>query len=102
MGMSLNLLSSPNIMTQATDTDIRELKDLILGLDKKIDAIDRKVDDVRTDIRVMDTRLIEVEKKVDKLDGKIDKQDNRLWTFGGIILTASLTALGKLIFFPNP
>ena len=29
-------------MTQATDVDIRELKDLILGLDKKIDAIDRE------------------------------------------------------------
>lgn len=82
-------------MTQATDTDIRELKDLILGLDKKID-------DVKSDIRVMDTRLVEVEKKLDKLDSKIDKQDTRLWAFGGIVLTASLGALVKLLIFPNP
>jgi hypothetical protein len=68
-------------MTQATDTDIRELKDLLLGLDKKIDVID--------------TRLIEVEKK-------IDKQDSRLWAFGGIILTASLGITIKLLAFPNP
>jgi hypothetical protein len=51
-------------MTQATDPDIREIKDLIQGLDKKISIID--------------TRLVEVEKKVDRLDIKIDKQDNRL------------------------
>jgi hypothetical protein len=68
-------------MTLATDTDIRELKDLILGLDKRIDVID--------------TRLIEVEKK-------IDKQDIRLWAFGDIILTASLGITIKLLAFPNP
>ena len=67
-------------MTQATDTDIRELKDLILGIDKKID--------------VMDTRLIEVEKK-------IDKQDSRLWAFGGIVLTAALGIAIKLLAIPN-
>jgi peptidoglycan hydrolase CwlO-like protein len=62
-------------MTQVTDTDIREIKDLIQGLDKKID--------------IMDTRIIEVEKKIDKLDPKIDKQDNRLWLFMGLILTTN-------------
>ena len=67
-------------MTQATDTDIRELKDLILGIDKKID--------------VMDTRLIEVEKK-------IDKQDSRLWAFGSIVLTAALGIVIKLLAIPN-
>jgi peptidoglycan hydrolase CwlO-like protein len=77
-------------MTQTTDTDIRELKDLILGLDKKIDAIDGKVDDLKTDIKVVDTRLTEVEKK-------IDKQDTRLWAFGGIVLTAALGGLWKLL-----
>jgi hypothetical protein len=67
-------------MSQVTDTDIRELKDLILGLDKKID--------------IMDARLIEVEKK-------IDKQDTRLWAFGGIILADSLGTIVKLLAFPN-
>ncbi len=74
-------------MTQATDTNIREIKDLILGLDKKID-------EVKTDLKIIDTRLIEVEKK-------IDKQDTRLWTFGGIILAASLGIIVKLLAFPT-
>jgi hypothetical protein len=71
-----------------TDTDIRDIKDLIQGLDKKID--------------IMDTRLIEVEKKIDKLDTKIDKQDNRLWLFMGLILTTALATIFKLLAFPNP
>jgi peptidoglycan hydrolase CwlO-like protein len=74
-------------MTQATDVDIRELKDLILGLDKKID--------------IMDTRIAEVEKKIDKLDTKIDKQDNRLWLFMGLILTTAIATIFKLLAFPN-
>ena len=73
-------------MTQVTDTDIRELKDLILGLDKKIDGLDKKID-------ILDTRLVEVEKK-------IDKQDTRLWTFGGIILAAALGTIVKLLALP--
>lgn len=81
-------------MTQATDADIRELKDLILGLDKKIDTIDRKVD-------IVETRLAEVEKKIDKLDTKIDKQDNRLWLFMGLILTTAIATIFKLLAFPN-
>lgn len=75
-------------MTQATDVDIKELKDLILELDQKIDSID--------------TRLVEVEKKLDKLDIKIDKQDKRLWLFMGLVLTTALTTIFKLLAFPNP
>lgn len=75
-------------MTQSTDTDMREIRDLIQGLDKKIDIID--------------TRLVEVEKKIDKLDIKIDKQDNRLWLFMGLILTTALATIFKLLAFPNP
>lgn len=75
------------IIAQATDTDIREIQDLILGLDKKID-------EVKTDLKIIDTRLIKVEKK-------IDKQDTRLWAFGGIILAAALGIVVKLLAFPN-
>jgi peptidoglycan hydrolase CwlO-like protein len=80
-------------MTQAKDTDIRELKDLILGLDKKIDGLDKKIDEVKVDLKIVDTRLVEVEKK-------IDKQDTRLWTFGGIILAAALGTIVKLLSLP--
>lgn len=52
-------------MTQATDTDIRELKDLIQGLDKKIEGLDRK----------MEIGFANVETKFARLDGKIDVLD---------------------------
>jgi uncharacterized coiled-coil DUF342 family protein len=81
-------------MTQMQDTDIREIKDLIQGLDKKIDGLDKKID-------IMDTRLVEVDKKIDKLDTKIDKQDNRLWLFMSLILTTALATIFKLLAFPN-
>jgi hypothetical protein len=48
-------------MTQTTDTDIRELKDLILGLSKAVEAIDKKVDIGFT-----------------KMEGKIDNLDTNL------------------------
>lgn len=40
-------------MAQTTDTDIREIRDLILGLDKKIETLDKKVEifAARTDER---------------------------------------------------
>jgi uncharacterized protein Yka (UPF0111/DUF47 family) len=86
-------------MTQVTETDIRDIKDLIQGLDKKIDTgfseIKKNIGDVEKKIDNIDTRLIEVEKK-------IDKQDNRLWAFGGIILAAALGTIVKLLALPNP
>jgi peptidoglycan hydrolase CwlO-like protein len=93
-------------MTQATDTDIRALKDLMLGIGTEIktlkdtiSAVDNSIKDLKSDVRVMDARLIEVEKK-------IDKQDTRLWAFVGVILTIALGALSTIgvryIFLTNP
>jgi peptidoglycan hydrolase CwlO-like protein len=93
-------------MTQATDTDIRALKDLMLGIGTEIktlkdtiSAVDDSIKDLKSDVRVMDARPIEVEKK-------IDKQDTRLWAFVGVILTISLRALSTIgvryIFLTNP
>jgi chromosome segregation ATPase len=82
-------------MTQSTETDIRELKDIILGIDKKIDDVKAEIRGLDKKIDIIDTRLIEVEKK-------IDKQDTRLWTFSGIVLSAALGTIIKLLAFPNP
>jgi hypothetical protein len=90
-------------MTQATDTDIRELKDLIIGLDRKMDAgfasIENKLTEIRGDIKLIDSRLVAVETTVTKLD-------NRLWTFIGLVLTITLgslfTVLVRYLFWDNP
>jgi hypothetical protein len=85
-------------MTKATDTDMRELKDLIQGLDRKIDLgfanVDIKLAEIKGDIKSLDTRVVEVE-------NKLDKQDTHLWTFGGIILTAALGLTIKLLAFAD-
>ena len=68
-------------MTQATDIDIRELKDLITALDKKIDVgfsdIRGELKDIRGQINTSEA----------KLEGKIDKLDERtrlgFWGFVG-------------------
>jgi chaperonin cofactor prefoldin len=108
-------------MTQATDTDIREIKDLIAANTKAIAdltlemrlgfaSVDTKLSDIKGEIKQVETQL---EGKIDKLDGKIttlttnvSNLDGRLWGFGGTILAAVLAALltifGRYIFAGLP
>ncbi|MBW4554018.1 MAG: hypothetical protein KME35_23390 [Aphanocapsa sp. GSE-SYN-MK-11-07L] len=84
-------------MTQATDSDIKELRDLILGLDKKIDALDKKVDvfSARTD-----ERLKALETQGAEINVQLRSQDNRLWTFVAAAFLTVLGFLAKFAFFP--
>jgi hypothetical protein len=92
-----------NIMTSATDTDIRELKDLIQSLDKKIEIgfanIDTKFAKVEGQINTLEAKL---DGKIDsveaKLVGKIDKLDERtqLGFWGFIFRGTALAALAAL------
>jgi hypothetical protein len=70
-------------MSQKTETDLRDLKDLIKAMDNKMDlgfnTIEGKIDK-------LDTRMTLVESAITKLD-------NRLWTFGGIALSVTLGLL---------
>jgi hypothetical protein len=110
-------------MTQATDTDIREIRDLLLGLDKKIDGVDIKLDIhiVKTDERFnsiderfnsieiqisdlkrnTDTKFADLKTDVTDLKLQLRAQDNRLWTFVGALFLAVLGFLAKFAFFPR-
>lgn len=74
-------------MTQSTDVDIRELKDLIQSLDRKIEAgfanVDRKFVEID---RKMELGFANVDLKLSKLEGRIDtieaKFDERTKGFG--------------------
>jgi hypothetical protein len=118
-------------MTQATDTDLRELRDLILGLDKKLDGLDKKVDvyiaQNTEQLKGLETRLVDFKKGTETQISDLKKgtetqisdlkkgmdtqlsdikiqlraQDTRLW---GFIVTLSLAIIGflsKLAFFPQ-
>ncbi|PSB56192.1 hypothetical protein [Chamaesiphon polymorphus] len=70
-------------MSQKTETDLRELKDLINALDKKIDL---GFAEVKGEFKEVNARLTLVEASITKLDG-------RLWGFIGLALTVTLGSL---------
>ena len=96
-------------MSTVTDNDLRGLKDLI---NSKFEAISKDLTDIKVEIATLkegqnslNTRLNETKEAINK---RLDSVDNRLNTvtlgvFGliGVLVTALLTFLGKLIFFPN-
>jgi hypothetical protein len=105
-------------MARTTDTDTREIKDLITGLREEMrsefgsirEEMRSEFGSIREEMRVgfaeikgeikgLDTRMVEVEKKIDKLD-------TRLWAFAGIALTATLgtllTIFARYLFSGNP
>jgi hypothetical protein len=100
-------------MTQTTDTEIR---DLILDLDKKIDARDKKVEvsAVRTEERL---KALEIRYQISINKGlrlvqnskpilliyrvQLRSQDNRLWTFIIALFLAVFGFAPKLILFPG-
>jgi hypothetical protein len=92
-------------MTQATDTDIREIRDLLLSMDKKIDAVDRKLDvfaaEVNGKFAVIDQLLTDLGKRMDNLEQRNIAQDVHFWGFLGVIVTALIGLLSKLAFFPG-
>jgi predicted RNase H-like nuclease (RuvC/YqgF family) len=64
-------------MTQATDTDIRDLTNLIINLDKKIDKLDSKIDNIEIKI---DAKIDKLDSKIDNIEIKIDARISKLET----------------------
>jgi chromosome segregation ATPase len=83
-------------MTQATDTDIRELKTAIDGNTKAVEAIDRRLEaltrtteanakaiaDLTLEMRVgfanIDTKFAQVDTKLTKLEGQVNNVESKL------------------------
>ena len=94
------------LMTQTTDTEIR---DLILGLDKKIDALDKKLEitAARTDerLKALETQVVDYKKNTDTqltdIKLQLRSQDNRLWGFLAALFLAVLGFAAKLLLFPT-
>ena len=84
-------------MPTVTETDLKELKDLIIDLKSDIQAIDKKIDvyTARTDERLeaINTSLSELKKQT-------DKQDNRLWLLISGMFLALLGILAKFALNP--
>jgi hypothetical protein len=87
-------------VTQATDTDIRDLKDLIVGLDSKITAIAKDVVDLKVATAELKTSITGSDTRLANIENRSNLQVN--WFLG--IITALVgvlsTILVKTSFFP--
>lgn len=80
-------------MTTISDTDLKELKDLILGLDKRLDSLDKNIE-------VQGVKLDAINQRLDDLREQVNKQDNRFWGLFLALFIALLGIIGKVLFFP--
>ncbi len=91
-------------MTQTTDVDIKEIRDLLLGLNQKIDGVDKKLEvfQARTEERFnsIDQRFNSLDQRLGSLEDRTKAQDSRLWTFVTALVLAALGTVAKLAFFP--
>jgi DNA repair exonuclease SbcCD ATPase subunit len=82
-------------MPTVTDSDLKELKDLINSrfdeLDDKIQALDNRLNIYATKT---DERLDNIKEGLTELRKQSEKQDNRLW----VLISAMFLALLGLVF----
>jgi hypothetical protein len=87
-------------MTQATDTDIRDVKDLIVGLDGKVTAMAKDVVDLKIAIAELKTSTIGSDTRLANIENRSNLQVN--WFLGIITALVGIlsTILVKTSFFP--
>jgi uncharacterized protein YpuA (DUF1002 family) len=78
-------------MHPTTETDIQELKNLVLGLREEMRI---GFTEIKGDIKSLDQR-------VSSLDERLKTQDGKFWTLVTIILGTASTLLIKILGFPN-
>ncbi len=83
---------------QATDTDIRELRDLILGMDKKMDVFIARTDERFNSI---DERFNSLDQRLERIEKRSEVQDARIWTLIVSAVIALMGLLAKVAFFPD-
>jgi predicted nuclease with TOPRIM domain len=75
-------------MPAITESDLQEIKDILMEL---------KISQAR-----MDEKLDAINNNVSDLKKQVDKQDNRLWVLVSGMFLVIIGALTKFAFFPNP
>jgi SMC interacting uncharacterized protein involved in chromosome segregation len=97
-----------------TNSDIKELKDLIIGLDKKLDRtqfdLEKKIDSIDKKIEVLGEKISgeikALDIKVDSIDRRLDKveisQKNQIWALIGILGTVVLATVIRFVLSALP
>lgn len=93
-------------MTAVTDSDLRELKDLILGMDKKLDIYiartDERFNTIDEKFKSIDQRFDQVDRRIDDLNSRLNTLTFGIFSIVGVFATGILGIVGKVVFFPNP
>jgi hypothetical protein len=85
-------------MTQATDTDMKEIRDLFLSLDKKMDVY---IAQSTEQLKGLGTQIVDLRTDVSDIKIQLRAQDTRLWSFVTALVLALVGLLAKLAFFPQ-
>jgi predicted nucleic acid-binding Zn-ribbon protein len=93
-------------MSQTIETN---LVDILNRLDQRMDRFEQKLDDIKQDIATLKGQNEQINKRLEEMNNRINDTNNRINTLTigflsivGIFVTALLTIIGKLVFFPNP
>ncbi len=101
-------------MKTTTDSDIKELKELIIGLDKKLDRtqfdLEKKIDSIDKKIEVSGEKISgeikALDIKIDSIDKRLDKveisQKNQIWALIGILGTVVLVTVVRFVLSALP
>jgi predicted S18 family serine protease len=69
-------------MTASSDTDIRELKELILNLEKKVETgfaeVKREIEQIDQRVRTIEIGQVRIEESVRSLETRIDDQKSAI------------------------
>jgi hypothetical protein len=88
---------------------MNRLRDLILGMDKKIDVfiaqnieqlkrIEQRIDSVESNLT---QKIDALDKKVDSIETRMNAQDTRIWSIVVGVVLALFGLLAKVAFFPD-
>jgi peptidoglycan hydrolase CwlO-like protein len=111
-------------MTAVTENDVKRLEDLILGLangqkaiENRLTAIDSSLEGIKSDItalaigqaeikgeiKAVDSRITGLKERTDDLNGPINIITVGFLGIFGVLVTALVSIVGKIVFFSgNP
>lgn len=87
-------------MTQVKDTDIRDIKDLIIGLDGKLSIVAKDVVDLKIAIAELKTSVAGLDTRLTNIENRSNLQVNWFLAIITALVGVLSTILVKTGFFP--
>jgi hypothetical protein len=86
-------------MTTVTESDIKELKDLI---NSRFDKLSENITDIKVKLAQIESKTDGLEKRVDDINGRLNIMTIGFLGIVCVLVKGILGIVGKLAFFPNP